>query len=139
MSELSEVAVMSDQHLFCTWLAYRKSLGQTKAAVIREVNEKLGYKFDNKTYHNWEKQVKRVNKSVLKEFVRPDLPNVIKWYFARNEVLISDSDSEHFARLLMPEYETLPEVFQAHLKANDITVTTPKIEAIFEALIPSQR
>lgn len=67
--------------LFKTWLEYRESKGQSRADVIREVNQKLDRKYDNDRFYKWLKTNTTVAENVMLDFVIPELPDVLKWKY----------------------------------------------------------
>lgn len=68
-------------NLFNTWLDYRESLGQSRADVIREMNEVLDRKYDNDRFYKWKKQLLTVPEHVILSFIEPELPEALKHLF----------------------------------------------------------
>lgn len=67
-------------NIFNTWLDFNAANGIVQADLIRSVNAKLGKQYDNKTFHNWRKQLRTLPDVVINECITPDLPAVFEWY-----------------------------------------------------------
>lgn len=94
-------------NLFNTWLDYRESLGQSRADVIRELNRVLDRKYDNDRIYKWKKQKFTVAEAVMLQFVRPELPDVLRWFFNLHGYPIKGVDFEHLAAAISPAVKDL--------------------------------
>lgn len=94
--------------LFKTWLDYRiEHLGQTRADVIREVNEKLDRKYDNDRFYKWLKTVMTVAEPVVIHFIEPELPDVLQWYFEKNNLNTKGIDFKELAEIVTPSIKNI--------------------------------
>ncbi len=90
------------ENLFNTWLKYRDSKGQSRAEIIREVNATLKRKYDNNIFYKWKKQKISVPDSILKEFVIPELPTILEWFYKTKGYPSKDINFQKLANAVRP-------------------------------------
>jgi len=79
--------------LFLTWLDYRaKKFDQSRADVIKEVNLKVDRSYDNTRFYQWLKFKHSVPDIVLLKCVYPDMPEMLRYVFERNNWPTKDID-----------------------------------------------
>lgn len=94
-------------NLFNTWLEYRLSKGQSKAEVIREVSAAVERKYDNDRFYKWSMQKLTVAEPVLLTFIYPELPEVLKHFYVKNNYSLSGIDFELLANAIRPAVKNL--------------------------------
>jgi hypothetical protein len=90
------------QNLFNTWLDYKESQGFNRAEVIRTVNDKVDRKYNNDRFYRWKKQRATVAELVIINFVYPDLPAVLEWFFKDQGYPVKGIDFDHLAGAVRP-------------------------------------
>lgn len=96
-------------NLFNTWLDYRESKGQSRADIIREVNAVLGRKYDNDRFYKWKKQRMTVAEPVVLQFINPELPEVLQWFYQSKGYPIKGVDFQTLAAAIRPAVKDLSE------------------------------
>ena len=66
------------ENLFNTWMDYRSAQGHSRADIIREINIKLGRKYDNDRVYKWKHQKLPVPSSIIQNFIFTELVDVLK-------------------------------------------------------------
>ncbi len=94
-------------NLFNTWLDYRESKGQSRADIIREVNAALGRKYDNDRFYKWKKQKLTVAEPVVLQFINPELPAVLKWFYKTSGYPVKGIDFQALADAIRPAIKDL--------------------------------
>lgn len=89
-------------NIFNVWLDYREAQGDRRASIIREVNAKLGRKYDNNNFYRWKKQRANLPELIYTECVKPELPEALKWFFVTHEMPIRGIDFELLAEAVTP-------------------------------------
>lgn len=90
------------RNLFNTWLDYRLSKEQSKADLIREVSAKVERKYDNDRFYKWSTQQLNVPEPVLLEFIYPELPQVLEYFYNMNGYSTKDIDFNVLAETIVP-------------------------------------
>lgn len=100
---MTEKEVNFPPNLFNTWLEYRQLVhDQSRAEVIREFNSKLDRKYANNIAYEWKKQNASLSENIIKEIIYPELPDLFRWYFERNNYDSSAVDFEKLANDFRP-------------------------------------
>lgn len=89
-------------NLFNLWLDYREAQGQSRAEIIREVNEKIKRRYDNNSFYRFKRQSVTVPEPLTTECMEPDLPEALKWYFTKNEWPVRGIDFDLLAEAVRP-------------------------------------
>lgn len=88
-------------NLFNTWLDYRESQGFSRAEVIREVNQKLKKNYYNERFYKWKKQIATVPEQVVTEFIEPELPQALRWFFNQQGFSMRGVDFDVLAQMII--------------------------------------
>lgn len=99
----SNIEIVYPENLLNTFLMYRRETrGQTQAEVIRELNERLGRKYDNNSVYRWKKQLKTLPEVVQNEIIRPEMIRMLEWLFHSQSWNRGTIDFELLSKFISP-------------------------------------
>ena len=124
-------------NLFNTWLDYRESQGFSRADIIREVNQKLQKSYYNERFYKWKKELATVPKQVITEFIEPELPHVLEWFFECKGYPMQGVNFKALARLIInPD---MAKFFKWYFENKGYSIKRIDFETLAEAFKPAEK
>lgn len=96
--------------LIDSWLNYRiKGKNETLTSIIKEVNFKLGRKYDNHSFWLWRSRLRNTPDEIVEKIIKKEIKDVLAWYFR-----------EHDASSVSVDFELLGGIFTGSIDDNSL-------------------